>query len=52
MDRLKARGEPAFLVMREGRTSVYVGPFGSRDNASQKIAGLRTEYQDCFVKTL
>lgn len=52
MDRLKARGEPAFLVMREGRTIVFVGPFHTRDNASQKVVSLRSHYQDCFVKTL
>lgn len=52
MDRLRAKGEPAFLVMREGRTAVYVGPFPSKGNASQKLSVLRPQYQDCFVRTL
>jgi len=52
LERLKARGEPAFLVMRDGRTSVYVGPFPSKQNASKKVARLKTQYQDCFVKNL
>ena len=52
MDRLHAKGEPAFLVMRDGRTFVYVGPFPSKGNASQKLTVLRPQYQDCFVRTL
>ncbi len=52
LDRLQARGERAFLIMREGRTNVYVGPFPSRDNASQKLTMLKTRYQDCFLRTL
>lgn len=52
MDRLRAKGEPAFLVIREGRTMVYVGPFPSKDNAAAKSTNLRSKYSDCFVKTL
>ena len=53
MDQLRAKGEPAFLVIREsGRTVVYVGPFPSKDNAVEKVSMLRTKYRDCFVKTL
>lgn len=52
LDRLQARGERAFLVMRDGRTRVYVGPFPSKDNASQKLTSLRGRYQDCFLRTL
>ncbi|MBI4342508.1 MAG: SPOR domain-containing protein [Candidatus Omnitrophica bacterium] len=52
LDRLRARGERAFLVMRDGRTMVYVGPFPSKTNATQKVTSLRTRYQDCFVRTL
>ena len=52
MDRLHARGESAFLVMRDGRTAVYVGPFPSKIDAVEKVGMLRTRYQDCFVKTL
>lgn len=52
MDRLRAKGEPVFLVMRDGRTIVYVGPFPSRGNASEKLTMLRPHYQDCFVRPL
>ena len=52
MDRLRARGEQAFLVMRDGRTIVYVGPFPSRDHASEKVMTLKPQYGDCFVRTL
>lgn len=52
LDRLLARGERAFLMMREGRTAVYVGPFPSKVNAKEKVALLKMHYQDCFVKTL
>ena len=52
MDRLRARGERAFLVMRQGRTMVYIGPFPSRGHANKKVATLKNTYQDCFVRTL
>ena len=52
MDRFIARGERAFLVMRQGRTMVYVGPFPSSTRASEKLTTLKTRYQDCFVKIL
>ena len=52
LDRLKAKGESAFLVMREGRTMVYVGPFSSKDRASAKVVNLKALYQDCFIRSL
>ena len=53
MDRLQAKGERAFLVIRDGgRTIVYVGPFPSKDNAVEKVSTLKMKYRDCFVKTL
>ena len=52
MDRLHSNGEPAFLVMRNGYTVVFVGPFPSKDDALGKISGLRNRYRDCFVKSL
>ena len=52
MDRLHAKGERAFLVMRDGRTIVYVGPFPSKSNAADKVTTLKSRYQDCFVRTL
>ena len=52
LERLQSRGERAFLVAREGRTAVYVGPFTSKNNASEKVSTLKTHYQDCFVRVL
>lgn len=53
MDRLQAKGERAFLVIRDGgRTIVYVGPFPSKDHAVEKVSTLKMKYRDCFVKTL
>ena len=50
--RLTADGERGFLLMRNSHTVVYVGPFPSKLNATEKLALLRRRYQDCFVKTL
>ncbi len=50
--RLHARGERAFLIIQEGHTIVYVGPFPSKGNASEKLGTLKTRYQDCFLRTL
>lgn len=52
LERLRAGGERAFLVMRDGRTIVFVGPFPSKGNAVEKLTSLKARYQDCFVKTL
>jgi cell division protein FtsN len=50
--RLQAKGERAFLIMRNGSVVVYAGPFPSKDNAKEKVTALKTRYQDCFIKTL
>ena len=52
LDRLQSRGEHAFLIIRDGRTAVYVGPFTSKSHASVKVSTLKSTYQDCFVKVL
>lgn len=52
VERLQALGERAFLIIRDGRTIVYVGPFPSRDHAGEKLTALRARYEDCFVRTL
>jgi len=52
LERLRARGERAFLVMRDGRTRVYVGPFPSKANAAEKLTMLKVDYHDCFVRAL
>jgi len=52
LDRLRLGGDPAFIVIREGRTVVYVGPFPSKDNASARLVSLKPKYQGCFIRTL
>ncbi len=52
MQRLEATGERAFLVTGDGRTQVYVGPFTTKANASEKLLALRERYHDCFVRSL
>lgn len=52
LSRLQSRGEKAFLVMREGQTRVFVGPFPSKANALEKVTQLKPRYEDCFVRTL
>ncbi len=52
LQRLHSRGESAFIMIRQGHTIVYAGPFPSRDNASEKLVGMKSLYQDCFIKTL
>ena len=52
LSRLQARGERAFLVIREGRTVMYAGPFPSKGHASAKVADLKRRYHDCFIRSL
>ena len=52
MEHLHSTGERAFLILREGYTVVYVGPFPSKMNAREKLAQLKARYQGCFIKTL
>ena len=52
MQRLRAGGDAAFIVIRNGHTVVFAGPFPSRNDASEKLADLKSRYEDCFIKTL
>lgn len=52
LQRLHQRGERAFLMKRQGRTVLYVGPFPSKAHAATKLTSLRHQYRDCFVKSL
>ncbi len=52
LQRLKQRGEQAFLVNTSGRVTLCIGPFPSREHASAKLASLKQQYQDCFLRTL
>ena len=52
LNRLHASGEPGFLVMRNGYTVVYAGPFPSKAHAREKVTELKRRYGDCFIKTL
>lgn len=51
LDRLHAKGKRAFMVMRNGRTAVYVGPM-PKTTASEALSELKSQYRDCFVKAL
>ena len=52
LERLKAKGERAFLVILNGHTRVYVGPFPSKTHAAEKLSTLKAAYRDCFVRAL
>ena len=52
LQRLQQRGETAFLVTRQDRTVLLIGPFVDKERASSKLASLKRHYQDCFVRTL
>lgn len=52
LDRLRAQGDRGFLVMSDGHTRVYVGPFPSKANAAEELTRLKTRYRDCFVRAL
>lgn len=52
LERLRQRGEQAFLVTKHGTVALLVGPFPTKANASEKRARLRAHYQDCFIRTL
>lgn len=52
LSRLQEGGERAFLLKRDGRTIVYVGPFDSKTVAQDKLPSLKERYKDCFVKSL
>lgn len=52
MQRLHQTGERAFLVQRQGRTVLYVGPFPSETLAREKLPQLKGRYGDCFIKSL
>lgn len=52
LQRLQQRGERAFLVVKQGRVVLFVGPFPTKENASAKLTSLRQRYQDCFIRSL
>jgi len=52
LERLKAKGERAFLRIVNGHTRVYVGPFPSKTHATEKLSTLKAAYRDCFVRAL
>ena len=49
---LQRQGEKAFLVQRDGRTALLVGPFPTKEHAAGKLSALRQQYRDCFIRTL
>jgi cell division septation protein DedD len=52
LQRLKRQGEPAFLLMKQDRTALLIGPFPTKQTASTKLASLKRRYPDCFIQHL
>ena len=52
LQRLQQRGEQAFLIMKQDKVVVFVGPFPTKSHASSKLVRLRQQYQDCFLRSL
>ena len=52
LERLKQRGESAFMLRQQGKATLLVGPFATKQTASEKLLSLRALYQDCFLKNL
>lgn len=52
LQRLRQRGEQAFLMRQTDRMLLCIGPFPSKARASEKLTSLRHRYQDCFVRSL
>jgi len=52
LQRLKERGEPAFLMTTQGRTVLFIGPFPTKEKASARLSSLKRHYQDCFIRSL
>ena len=52
LQRLQRRGEQAFMIKKEGRLVLLIGPFPTKAIASAKLVNLKQRYQDCFVRTL
>ena len=49
---LQRRGEHAFLLQQQGRMTLLVGPFPTKEHAVSKLSTLRQRYEGCFVRTL
>ena len=52
LQRLQQQGEQAFVVNKQDRMVVLIGPFSTKGQASARLTDLRRRYQDCFVRTL
>lgn len=52
LKRLQVHGESAFLVKKQDKVVLFVGPFTSRQRANNKLVGLKPRYRDCFVRSL
>ena len=52
LQRLKQRGETAFLVTKHEQMALVVGPFSTKAHAATKLTQLKQRYQDCFIRIL
>ena len=52
LTRLQQRGETAFLIRKDSRIVLLIGPFSTKHTASVKLADIRQRYRDCFIRNL
>ena len=52
LQRLQQQGEQAFVMNKQDRMVVLIGPFSTKGQASAKLTDVRRSYQGCFVRTL
>lgn len=52
LQRLKEQGQTAFLVKRQQKTLLFVGPFATKDRAKEALESLKTRYPGCFIQKL
>ncbi len=52
LQRLKQQGEAAFLITKQDRVVLVIGPFRTKATAATKLARLKERYQGCFIRSL
>lgn len=52
LEQLQQRGEQAFLIKKQNKVVLFVGPFSSKERAREQLSRLKQRYQDCFLQHL
>ena len=52
LEQLQQRGEQAFLVKKQNKVVLFVGPFANKEHAREQLGRLKARYQDCFLQNL